>query len=107
MQTSNFNAEAPRGPIVINAISKAGGADYHGGGYFYIRNDVFNANDWQSDAAGTSKEQCSLLLSWEVISAVQFHSLTRSCFSGEDTRKSFRTPATPTALTSIHSHGRI
>jgi hypothetical protein len=55
VQTSNFGAEAPRGPIVINAISKAGGANYHGGAYFYVRNDIFNANDWQSDHAGTPK----------------------------------------------------
>jgi hypothetical protein len=55
VQTSNFGAEAPRGPIVINSISKSGGATYHGEGYFYIRNDVLNANDWQSDHAGTAK----------------------------------------------------
>ncbi|MGD0443902.1 MAG: carboxypeptidase-like regulatory domain-containing protein [Edaphobacter sp.] len=55
VQTSNFGAEAPRGPIVINSISKSGGASYHGEGYFYIRNDIFNANDWQSDHAGTPK----------------------------------------------------
>jgi hypothetical protein len=55
VQTSNFGAEAPRGPIVINSISKSGGATYHGEGYFYVRNDVFNANDWQSDHAGTPK----------------------------------------------------
>jgi hypothetical protein len=55
VQTSNFGAEAPRGPIVINTISKSGGATYHGEGYFYVRNDVLNANDWQSDHAGTPK----------------------------------------------------
>jgi hypothetical protein len=55
VQTSNFGAEAPRGPIVINSISKSGGATYHGEGYFYVRNDVLNANDWQSDHAGTPK----------------------------------------------------
>jgi hypothetical protein len=55
VQTSNFGAEAPRGPIVINSISKSGGATYHGEGYFYVRNDVLNANDWQSDHAGTAK----------------------------------------------------
>ena len=55
VQTSNFGADAPRGPVVINAISKSGGADYHGEGYFYARNDVLNANDWQSDNAKTPK----------------------------------------------------
>jgi hypothetical protein len=55
VQTSNFGADAPRGPVVINSISKSGGATYHGEGYIYVRNDVLNANDWQSDKAGTPK----------------------------------------------------
>ena len=49
VQTSNFGADAPHGPVVINTISKSGGADYHGEGYFYARNDILNANDWQSN----------------------------------------------------------
>ena len=55
VQTSNFGADAPRGPVVINSTSKSGGASYHGEAYFYVRNDVLNANDWQSDHAGTPK----------------------------------------------------
>jgi hypothetical protein len=55
VQTSNFGADAPRGPVVINSISKSGGDKYHGSGYFYARNDVLNANDWQSNHAGTAK----------------------------------------------------
>jgi hypothetical protein len=55
VQTSNFGADAPRGPVVINSISRSGGANYHGEGYLYARNDIFNANDWQSDHAGTPK----------------------------------------------------
>src|SRR5665213_3271007 len=55
VQTSNFGADAPRGPVVINAISKSGGSEYHGGGYLYARNDVLNANDWQRDHAGTKR----------------------------------------------------
>lgn len=49
VQTSNFGADAPHGPIVINTISKSGSAQFHGEGYFYARNDVLNANDWQSN----------------------------------------------------------
>jgi len=55
VQTSNFGADAPRGPVVINSISKSGSATYHGAGYLYVRNDVLNANDWQSDHANTPK----------------------------------------------------
>jgi hypothetical protein len=55
VQTSNFGADAPRGPVVINSISKSGGSKYHGEGYFYARNDVLNANDWQSNNQGLPK----------------------------------------------------
>jgi Carboxypeptidase regulatory-like domain len=55
VQTSNFGADAPRGPVVINSISKSGGDKFHGGGYFYARNDIINANDWQSNHAGNPR----------------------------------------------------
>jgi hypothetical protein len=55
VQTSNFGADAPRGPVVINTISKSGTAEYHGEGYFYARNDVLNANDWQSNHQGAKR----------------------------------------------------
>jgi hypothetical protein len=49
VQTSNFGADAPFGPVVINTTSKSGGDQYHGEAYLYARNDVLNANDWQSN----------------------------------------------------------
>ena len=52
VETSNFGAESPFGPILISTISKSGGAQYHGEGYFYAENDVLNANDWQSNHQG-------------------------------------------------------
>ncbi len=55
VETSNFGAESPYGPIVISTISKAGGAQYHGEGYLYARNDVLNANDWQSNHQGVPR----------------------------------------------------
>ena len=55
VQTSNFGADSPYGPVVVSTISKSGGQQYHGEGYFYARNDVLNANDWQSDHQGTPK----------------------------------------------------
>jgi hypothetical protein len=48
VQTSNFGADSPYGPAVINTISKSAGAEYHGEGYIYARNDVMDANDWQT-----------------------------------------------------------
>ncbi len=52
VETSNFGAESPFGPILISSISKSGGAKYHGEGYFIAKNDVLNANDWQSKHEG-------------------------------------------------------
>src|SRR5262249_12563662 len=33
------------GPVVI-VVSKSGGSEYHGNGYWYVRNEDFNANDF-------------------------------------------------------------
>ena len=49
IETSNFGADQAKGPIVINAVGKAGSADYHGGLYAYLRNYAFNSNDWLSN----------------------------------------------------------
>jgi len=45
VQTSNFGADEAKGPIVINAVGKSGGAAYHGSLYTYARNHIFNSND--------------------------------------------------------------
>ncbi|HCT60149.1 MAG TPA: hypothetical protein DGA22_04630 [Acidobacterium sp.] len=52
VETSNFGAQSPYGPVLVSTISKSGGSHYHGEGYFYARNDVLNANDWQSNHQG-------------------------------------------------------
>ena len=54
VQTSNFGADEAKGPIVINAVGKSGGSDYHGGLYMYARDHIFNSNDWQSNYAGVA-----------------------------------------------------
>jgi hypothetical protein len=59
VQSSNFGADAEYGPVLINSLSKSGGSQYHGEGYFYARNNVLAANDWQSDNAGTPKGPAS------------------------------------------------
>ena len=46
VQSTNFGADEANGPVVINTTGKAGGEHYHGEGYFDVRNDIFNANDW-------------------------------------------------------------
>ncbi len=46
VQTSNFGADSAKGPVVINAVGKSGGASYHGSLYLFARNGSLNANDW-------------------------------------------------------------
>ncbi len=46
VQSTNFGADEANGPVVVNTTGKAGGEHYHGEGYFDVRNDIFNANDW-------------------------------------------------------------
>jgi len=46
---SNFSAENQKGPAVISSVSKSGGQDYHGSGFFYARHYALNANDWLSN----------------------------------------------------------
>ena len=55
VQTSNFGADAPYGPVVVSTISKSGSAQLHGEGYFYARNDILNANTWPNDQQGVAK----------------------------------------------------
>jgi len=45
VMTSNFSADAERGPVVVNVVSKSGGKDFHGEGYLYARHYSMNSND--------------------------------------------------------------
>ncbi len=47
--TSAYGADNAKGPIVLNAETKAGTSAYHGSGYLYTRNAVLNANDWYNN----------------------------------------------------------
>lgn len=57
VSTSNFGAEVSKGPVVLNAISKAGGKEYHGTAYTYLRDYRMNSNDWSFNKAGLKKPQ--------------------------------------------------
>ncbi len=50
--TSNFNAEEQKGPMVITSVTKAGGTQFHGEGFFSARNYVLNSNDAYNNATG-------------------------------------------------------
>ena len=55
--TSNYSAENSKGPVVLNAISKAGGKEFHGMAYAYLRDFRMNANDWLFNRSGQERPQ--------------------------------------------------
>jgi len=53
ISTSNFSAEYGRtSGFLANAVTRSGGTAWHGVGYFNLRNDALNANDFQRNRAG-------------------------------------------------------
>jgi hypothetical protein len=56
--TSNYNAEFGRsGGGVVLLSSRAGGNDFHGSLFEFVRNDLFNANNFFSNRIGAPKPQ--------------------------------------------------
>ena len=53
VSTNNFSAEYGRtSGFVANAVTRSGGNQFHGIGYFYLNNDVLNANGFQANLHG-------------------------------------------------------
>jgi hypothetical protein len=51
IQSSTFDAQYGRTVGgVVNVVTKSGTNQFHGTGYDYVRNSVFNANSWQNNA---------------------------------------------------------
>lgn len=56
ISTNNFSAEYGRtAGFVANAVTRAGSDRFHGLGYFYIKNDVLNANGFQENLLGKAR----------------------------------------------------
>ena len=54
--TSNYGAQYGRnGSGTVEVVSKSGTRNFHGDVYEYLRNDMFNANDFFDNAAGNPK----------------------------------------------------
>jgi hypothetical protein len=43
---SSYGAQYAKGPALISASTKTGGASFHGEAYLAARNDILNSNDW-------------------------------------------------------------
>ncbi len=44
---NSYQAEyAGNGGAVVQVVTKSGGKDFHGGGYYFVRNEALNANDF-------------------------------------------------------------
>ncbi len=52
--TSNFGAENSKGPVVIAAIGKSGGSQFHGEAYLYARDAPFDATNAYNNELGTN-----------------------------------------------------
>ena len=50
--TSNFGADNAKGPVVISAVGKSGGSQFHGEAYMYARNNFFDANNAYDNSLG-------------------------------------------------------
>ena len=56
ISTNNFSAEYGRtSGFLANAITRPGSDGFHGVGYFYLKNDVLNANGIQENRLGQSR----------------------------------------------------
>jgi hypothetical protein len=55
VQTSNFGADEANGPVVIQAVTKAGTEKYHGSLYTFARTSQLNSNDWLAKYNGEAR----------------------------------------------------
>jgi hypothetical protein len=57
MLMSSYGPEFAKGPVVFQAISKSGGKNFHGEGYLFARNSIFNAEDsYQKNQGNTATD---------------------------------------------------
>src|SRR5437867_1392264 len=57
VQGASFSAENSKGPVVVSSVSKSGGSEFHGEGYFYGRRAALNANDWLANRSGLPRPE--------------------------------------------------
>ncbi len=57
VQTANFSAANPQGPVVINTVTKSGTSQFHGEAYWTGRRPGWNANDWLNNQSHLARPQ--------------------------------------------------
>ena len=58
MQTNFFPAEyGQTGGAVINMVTKSGTNEFHGTGFYFLRHNDFNANQWFANRGGSARPQ--------------------------------------------------
>lgn len=55
VQTANYSASNPQGPVVINTVTKNGTSQFHGEAYYTLRRPGWNANDWLNNQSGLGR----------------------------------------------------
>ena len=55
VQTSNFGADQSNGPVIVQAVTKAGGDHYHGSLFTLARTNQLNSNDWFANNSGIAR----------------------------------------------------
>ena len=56
--TSNYSAAYGRtSGYIANTVSRSGGQEFHGLGYYYLKNDALNANEFQRNRAGEPRKK--------------------------------------------------
>lgn len=54
-QVGSFTAEESNGPVVVNAVTRAGSQQFHGSVYTYARTSQLNSTDWLASDLGYQK----------------------------------------------------
>ncbi len=52
---ANFSAEHAKGPVAMSVISKAGGREFHGSLFGYLRDYHLNSNEWFANKVGAER----------------------------------------------------
>ena len=59
VQGASFSAENSKGPVVVSSVSRSGGSEFHGEGYYYGRRPELNSNDWLANRSNLKRPDSS------------------------------------------------